>query len=280
MSKIIVVGLDGSDYSKAALRLANYRAKHYDGEVIGVAVLDRETIEKYEKGAPAGAIHYAEKAVEHLLKDASQKLDKYVDEFEAACKSDGVKYKVVHANGKPDESLIEEGKTADLIVVGLRTFYHFETSTKSGETLKRLLQASVCPVFAVPKDYETPQNAIIAYDGSPQSAKAMRKYVTLSQNLPFTKRIILVYANDKPLNEEQDAMLKRAENYINAYGMEVERNVQKGNPNEVIYKVAKDKAPSIVIMGAYGHNGLGELFFGSTARRVIDDGTIPLFVYH
>ena len=53
-----------------------------------------------------------------------------------------------------------------------------------------------------------------------------------------------------------------------------------GKPGKEILKFAKEKKVTTIVMGAYGENGISKLFFGHASRGVIEDGSIPVFVYH
>ncbi len=278
MSKRIVIGLEKSDYTKTALKIAIRRAKALGSVLVGVAVVDVEDIKDSVGGAPVGAIHYAEKAIEKNLTLAEEHAVELIKEFESLCKQNGVKFESYIKTGNPAEEIIEEGLTADLIIVGIRTHFHLEHPEVVGDTLKDLLKSSVCPIMAVTDKGELPDTVLIAYDGSIQASKAIREYVHISLNLPFAKKAILLNVNDDI--ESGMTALKKVEDYLKLYSIETEKIVKSGNPAKVIHETAKSIGNPLVLIGAYGHTGLTELFFGSTAKDIIEDGNFPIFVYH
>ncbi len=278
MSKRIVIGLDGSDYMNSAIDIALRRAKIYSATLIGVAVLDIDAIEDTVGGAPAGAIYYAEKERERKIQEAQEKIVKIKETFVKKCKENEVKYEVYEKTGNPAEEIMEEAKEADIIIVGIRTYFNLAKPNKPGETIKSLLHNPVTPVLAVTEKSILPERVIVAYDGSEQSAKAMKAYAYISSKLPFANNITLLNVNEDV--EEGQKILKKAKLYLESYNFTVKTVVKAGEPSKVIFEMAKELYPSLVVMGAYGRSGISEFFFGSTARDILEDGNIPLFVFH
>ncbi len=278
MSKKIVIGLDPSDYTKTALDIAIRRAKELGSVLVGVTVVNTEDIKDSVGGAPVGAIHYAEKAVEKNLTLAQKRAQDLIANFEKICDKNNVKYESFIKDGDPAEEIIEEARTADLIIIGIKTHFRLEHPDVEGETLEKLLKESVAPVMAVTEKPTLPTKLLIAYDGSTQSAKAMREYIHISHMLPFAKKAYLLNVTDNI--EEGMELLKKAESYLELYGLDVEKIIKSGDPADVIFETAKELGNVLIIMGAYGHSKLKDIFFGSTAEKIIKDGSFPIFVYH
>ena len=276
MLKRILVGLDGSDYADSAIAVSTQIAKTYDATIVGLAIVDVPGIEKHLGGAPAGAIYYAEKEREDKINDAKKRTRGFLYDFKKKCEDAGVKYELVSQTGSPYEVIIEESKTTDLVIIGLRTFFHYETQDKSGETLKHLLEHTASPVLAVPNKVDSLQNVLLTYDGSVPSARAIRMRVHLTKRMAIKWTVLTV--TDDP--KEGEKLLSGLLKYLKAHEIDAETLVLPGNPNEVILEVAK-KMPGVqVVMGAYSKRTIREWLFGSTAKNLIEDGTIPLFVYH
>jgi nucleotide-binding universal stress UspA family protein len=280
MSRRIVVGLDGSEYSEGATRVACAAAEAFDGILVGVAVVDEPGIQASARGAGIGSYHYASRVRDQRLTEAEERTGKLLDDFEEICKSAKVRCELAHHHGVPFQAIIDESRYADLIVVGTRTNFHPDTSDEYGDTLRRLMQSGVCPVLAVPKDASLPKRAVIAYDGSVYSARAMRQFVQLGSVRPDHGDVILLHVGE-PSKSEDHVQLVRAHKYIAGYGFDVELVRRDGHPDEIIEQVAEEYAPSMVVIGAYGRKGIIQnLFFGSTADRLIKNERFPLFVYH
>jgi len=54
--------------------------------------------------------------------------------------------------------------------------------------------------------------------------------------------------------------------------------VERGNPVEVILRVAKEKSCDLIVMGTHGRGSLADAMMGSTARRVIRRSVKPVLV--
>jgi len=277
MSKRIVVGLDPSDYSKMAVTLACIRASSFDGTVIGVGIIDKPGIQAACHGAGVGAGHYAKRSREHHIKEAEEKVTALLEEFRGTCADHEVGCEPVLRQGSPAEILAEEALTADLVIIGTRTFFHFETQTSHGDTLSDLLRCQACPVMVVPKALEMPiKRVIIPYDGTRKASRSMRSFVSLTHSLPVSLDLLLLAVDEKV--ETKLADLEKPAKYLRAYGYEVETKVVPGDAREIIRDVAKVNMPTVVVLGASEKSSVRVLLFGSVTQSLLDDGTIPLYV--
>lgn len=53
-------------------------------------------------------------------------------------------------------------------------------------------------------------------------------------------------------------------------------HIKKGIPFKEITKAAEELGSDIIILGTYGTTGVGHLFFGNTAERVVRTSSIPV----
>ncbi len=279
MAQRVLVPLDGSDYSKIATRLAIKIAQENGCTVIGIGVVDVEEIEESVMGAGIGASYYAEHLSSHKKNKALGKINDFIEEFRDKCKEGKVRFETVSEAGDPVEEIIDLGKTSDLIITGTRTFFHFETTPEPGDTLQELLEASVCPILAVPsKLTKFSGDALISYDESISAAKAMKAYVRFLSSMKKNGKVYVINVNDDL--DDSKRVLDKVEKYFNSHGIKIEKVTKAGKPRKEILEFAKNKGINTIVMGAYGQKGISRLFFGHASRNVIEDGTIPLFVYH
>ncbi|MBR9974524.1 MAG: universal stress protein [Bacteroidetes bacterium] len=278
MSKRIVVGLDGSPYATHALEMAMRRATVYDGVVVGVAVIDRPSIEQLAAGAQPGAFQMSDSAVSSLLNDAKEHAERLIAEFRNTCDMHEVLHEDIIYTGTPFEGLSQEGQTADMIITGVRTFFHYPTREGPGDTLERLLKDPVCPVLAVPKDGDLPRNVVIAYDGSRGAARALQAYAHVTPDIPDIYPVtLLCIAADYDKNKFH---LEKAAQFLEAHGIEARIMLRTGKPIDAIMQVMKELHPALIILGSPMHHGITERIFGSTVASIIKDGSIPMFVFH
>ncbi len=279
MARRILVPLDGSDYSKVATKVAIDMVKKSDGIVVGLGVVDTEEINESAIGAGIGASYYAEHLKTFKKNKAIGKIKTFLDEFEDECNDAKVDYERYSKSGDPVDEIIDMGKTSDLIITGLRTFFHFETTPEPGDTLKELLESGVCPVLAVPSKFtKNNKKVLIAYDDTVSSSKAMKMYQRFHKSNPYAKKIYVINVNDNL--EDANDVLEKVEKYFKSHEIKIEKVKRVGNAGEEILAFAKKEKVNSIVMGAYGEKGLSKLFFGHASRGVIEDGTIPVFVYH
>ena len=278
MSKRIVVGLDGSPYSRSAVDMAIRRANVYDGTLIGVAVIDRPRIEQLAAGAQPGAFQMSEHAVSAMLNDAKQHAEELIAQFRMTCDLSGVAHEDIIYTGTPFEGLMQEGKTADLIITGVRTFFHYPTREGPGDTLEHLLRDPVCPVLAVPEELQLPHNVVIAYDGSRGAARALQAYAHVTPDIPEIYPVTLLCVAAE--YDKHKYHLEKAARFLRAHGIEARIMLRTGKPFDAIMQVLKELSPALVILGRPLRGGLTARLFGSTADSIIRDGTVPVFFFH
>jgi nucleotide-binding universal stress UspA family protein len=133
------------------------------------------------------------------------------------------------------------------------------------------------------------QSILVASDFSDCSGAAFRAASHLAQT--FQAKLILLHVISlkrvavlsEYLEQEQEPLIatlrERAYRLLaeflkrwNAAGLEVESLVAVGTPFQEIAVIARDLAVDLVVIGGYGRKGRGpieEVFFGSTAEKVV-----------
>ncbi|MBI5646425.1 MAG: universal stress protein [Ignavibacteriae bacterium] len=278
MSTRLVVGLDGSPFAARALEAGLRRAARHGSTLIGVAVIDQPAIEQVEVGAYPGSIQLSHETVSRLFNEAKVRAQQSIENFRDLCTRADVLFEDVIHSGSAADALNEEGKTADMILLGIRTFFSTGPGGPPDDTLRRLFDRPVCPVLALPESGELPSHVIFAYDGSPNAARALQAYVHVTPNLPGDVTVTLLCVSQEFEKHKYD--LERAEVYLRAHGYTPSTLVLSGAPSEVILSTAREYHPALVILGGPYYRGIAERLFGSVAESVIADGTIPVFVYH
>ncbi|MCB9358145.1 MAG: universal stress protein [Calditrichaeota bacterium] len=277
MGKRIVVGLDGSTFSDAAVAAAIQRAKTCAGTVIGVAVIDLPGIESADSGAGVGSIYFSRKLIDEHMQSATEKTGRFIKEFAERCQSVNVSFEIAHEKGVPFRALQEYGKAADLIVVGVRTFFHFETRTEPGDTVLKLLKYPVTPVLAVPEVWSPPSTALVSYPGDEFSGRALSALLHLHAISPVVSRVVLVSTSE--LSDLTKQRLELAERYIKSYDLPVEIAHREGEMASVLKNEVQRHDAPLVVLGAFREGWLSDFFKHSATEKLLDLGTVPLLVY-
>jgi len=285
MIRSILLALDTTEASTLAQHLAIRvcqeiasrpgacgRAVH----VTGVAVVDRPSIERPEP-APIGGGAFKVERDEAMLAHAHEKLTEILDRFEAQCRAAGIPCSTVRAEGLPYEQIQQEARSHDLIMIGKDTNFHFETSTETGDTVRRLLKASPRPVVVVPATVEKGTNVVIAYDGSLQSSHALHLW-TLLDLRAHDSVVHLVSISVK--RDEAELRCQEAATLLSYHDIEARTHPIESDAGlaEVIEEHAAEWSPKLVVMGAYGVGGIRAAFFGSETRAMLESSRSLLFL--
>lgn len=135
------------------------------------------------------------------------------------------------------------------------------------------------PVLAVPDDiraFDAGGTAIVAWDGSAVSEKALRAAVPLLA-LAGSVCILSVGELGKGIPAEDAAL------YLSRHDIHADvRNVEDGGATiaSVLRRNATSLRASYIVMGAYGHRRLLESLFGGVTRTLLKESPVPLLLVH
>jgi nucleotide-binding universal stress UspA family protein len=272
----ILVCLDGSSYSKAAVEYATQLALEHNASLTGIGVIDLPGIQRSSGPAPVGAMRYDELSEQQHLKETQQKVGEILKDFEKICQKKSIRYTIHSDTGSPFREIIEESKFHDFIMIGQKTFFRYSVGNEPGNTLSRILKNGLTAVFAVPDSVRQIKKVLVAYDNSVQAAKAVQMFLLLH---------IWNQCEITILNINSDAkrgkwLLDRLGNYFGSYGIEPEKVHLKGKPEDVILSYIREHEIDLLVMGAYGKRSVSDFFFGSVTESLVDKAGIPLFIYH
>lgn len=276
MLRTILVGLDGSAYSAAAVELGIRWAKKFDAMLVGLAVIDEPSIRKPQP-VPLGGSAFREQRDAALLADARRNAEQFLGSFSVRCAEAGVACKLLEDVGDPAEQIHLEAQRYDLILLGKQTYYHFETQSHADETLTNVLKATPRPVITVPASLGDGTSVVVAYDGSLQSARTLQAFQALQLTQSIEVHVLSVHADHAEAARRAD----RAVEYLGFHNIKAQRHVASGSsPAPAILAEAARLNAGLLVMGAYGQTGVREFFFGSVTRTLLRETKIPLFLFH
>jgi len=273
MIKRILLGLGGTDYTVSAINQAIALAMANNAEVTGVSVIDVKRLTSIGP-VPIGGGHYASDMVDDRLKKARERVEWAVQEFTEACSASGVRHRVLQEVGEPFSLMIDQARYHDLMVFGLRSLFEFDLLPEPQDALIRLVQAGVRPLLAVSKGYDPVKRVLIAYSGSMESAKAMKRFVQM-RLWPETKLRVVTFEHD-PGTAEQ--LVSDAASYCRAHGFEVEEATSPQAAKDNLLPHAKEWGADLIVVGNSAKNLLLRRVFGETALQVIRNADRPLFL--
>jgi nucleotide-binding universal stress UspA family protein len=179
------------------------------------------------------------------------------------------------AIGIIDETIIEEGKKTDWILLAQRgEHFHLTKGSILGSTAELVVRKSGKPVMVTPATYQDIESMALAYDGSPPAENALKLAVNLSEKAAWPLTIICI-TGDQAF---ADNLHKKIEAYLEPFQINCETIMIRGQEDREIMKFIQEGSVELLVMGAYGHNRLRELLVGSTTSDVIRKSKIPVLL--
>lgn len=273
MLKRILVGLGGTEYTASAIDQAVSLAVAHDAEVTGVSIIDEGRL-TYSGPVPIGGGHYAHELANDRMEKAKERGDRAVQEFIDACLAASVRHQVLREVGEPFTLLIDQARYHDLIIFGLRSLFEFDLVPNPQNALVRLVQAGVRPLLAVSKEFYAVKKVLIAYSGSMESAKAMKRFVQM-RLWPDAELRIVTFEHDA---NKAEHLVGDAADYCRAHGFEPDHAFVPDSAKDHLLPYAEEWGADLTVVGNSAKNLLLRRIFGETALHVICNAERPLFL--
>ena len=279
----ILVGFDGSEFSRAALLEAANRIKRRGGKVI---LLNAVYFDEEEFGNKP---EQREKRMESGKKICSEAKEMVRKEF-------GIDIESIVSEGEPPEVIARTAQemNADLIAMG----------THGRRGIKRFIMGSVtsgvighapCDVLVVKKPCTRCtgefKSILLPFDGSVFSKKALSHAYALAKDegsevtalyvIPRYEEMIGFMKTDsirKSLHKEAERIIELAKQSVSSNGVTLATAIEEGNAADKIVETANRMKHDLIVMGSYGWRGVNKAILGSTTERVIMNASCPIMV--
>jgi len=280
MVKSILVPLDPSPYTDMAIQMAIRIARFNKAHITGLVIIDIPGIEKAIGPVPPGGIYYAEHLEEKKKAEAEKRVNTLLEKFRDACDAAGVAHSEAKNQGSPSDSILREAIYYDLVLMGLRTHFNFESSDEEGDALHNVLNESITPVYAIPA--QMPLNleekehvkVCIPFDGSLPAARALQRFAQLiRQDIPHVK---LVMSHDDGNFARE--VLDSARTYLHHH--DIEHVETEWTVEHIIQKVKNDymEWADAFVVGAHSKKGILDFMVGSLTRELIQWNQKPVLI--
>ena len=210
-----------------------------------------------------------------------ERIEESISAFESACAAEGIRY---HIKQEEKESsfdlMISVARYHDLMIFGLRSIFEYNVSVvdlsieEPKDTLARLISAGVRPIIAVSDTFRPIQKVLIAYSGSMESAKTMKRFVQL-RLWPDVKLKIVTFQRSE---DKAHQLLHDASEYCRAHGFHVESESNPGSPKDFLLPMATLWQADMILLGNSARNLLVKRVLGETALHIIRNADRPLFL--
>jgi nucleotide-binding universal stress UspA family protein len=267
MIKRILIPLDPSPFSAAALDWALFMAKRQGAELSGLVVLDFPGIRKSIGPVPLGGSFYAERLQASRVKEATKRINAQLADFTGKCETARVRHSESRVQGVA-------------VVMGLRTHFRFGTDERHGDSLEKVLDHSITPIYCIPKDVRPPEGpgrtmtALILFNGSLASGHALQRFAQLAR--PDRSDVVLLCAGGD--REAALGHLENAEAYLRSHAFERIRKEWTDKDLLDVLKSGRQGRIDLIVAGAHSQKHLIKFKLGSVPKHLIEAAATPLLL--
>ncbi|MEM9657348.1 MAG: universal stress protein [Planctomycetota bacterium] len=273
MLKRILVGLGDVDHTVAAVARGVELAKTHQAELTGVTLFDVDRLDHAE-AVPIGAGVYAKELGESRIEQAREVISAAAAHFETACDEANVPHATVHETGNPMTAMISHARYHDVIITGVRGLFEHGVIEEPSDELAHLVHEGVRPLIAVTKRDRTVRKALIAYSGSMESAKTMKRFVQLRLWPDAELRVVTFH----PESGSGQVRLEHAVDYCRAHGFEPSSECISAPPMETLLPYAEQWNADLIVLGNSAKNLLLRKILGDTALHAMRHSKQALFL--
>lgn len=161
------------------------------------------------------------------------------------------------------------------IVMGRRGEDHKDSRINIGSQIETVARASEVPVLICSETFKEPRSYMIAFDGSKTAIKAAWM-VARSPVLKGMQGHIVMIGNH---NDTAKQSLSAAAAQLEAAGFMVDaHHLSAADAVDGLLKFQVDNRIDMMVVGAYGHSKLQQLFLGSTTTEIIASTLSPVIL--
>jgi nucleotide-binding universal stress UspA family protein len=282
MIKKILLPTDGSANSLKALEYGIYIARKLAASLTGLYVIDLNLIQGPMLTDISGSVGIPpyEGFYDTIEKSLDEKAAFILKEFQETCQKSGIKSEVKKVTGRISTAIIEEAQSADLILMAKKgEHFHLKEGGLLGSVAEDVARNSGKPVLVTPDNFIEIESMALAFDGSASASKALKLSLELSEQAVWPLTAVIITSDAK--KAAALSMQVEEANQKDSKGFPVtdcEIINLSGKEQDEIIKYIREGAVELMVMGAYGHNRLRELFLGSTTSHVIRKSPIPVLL--
>jgi len=275
MLKKILVALSGTSCTQSAITHGVELAKQHNAELSGVTVFDPDRLTDVGP-VPMGGASAAHELAEHRLELASVNIEESISQFEQACENAGITHHVLKETGDSAARLLSAWRYHDLTVIGLRGLFEYGVLHDHGHLVLDVIGAGLRPLLAVSEEHRPIRSAMVAYEGSALSARAMKAFCMLGIWKPMPVTVACFIGQDG----DPEELLTDAASYLKSHTFSPTIKRVEEKPRSAILGTMESCDADLLVMGAAKRTRIGRKMLGDTARFVLENSTRPIFLHH
>lgn len=174
-------------------------------------------------------------------------------------------------HGDIEETLAEQQEGSRLLIIGRNARPKPDARAGLGKHLEWVVRSATRPVLLVTEAFREPKRVLFAFDGS----SVTRKGVDMLAASPLLRGLQLQLLTAGESGTADSRSLDAAVSTLSASGIEASASVRPGSPKEVIAGALAEGGIDMLVMGAYSHSPLRNLFFGSKTTEMLKATCVP-----
>lgn len=174
-------------------------------------------------------------------------------------------------HGKLEETLTEQEDDVCLFVLGRRGESAEHTQRDLGRSVEGVVRSLHKPILAITEGFSEPHRVMIAFDGGVVTRRGVEM---VAGSLLFKGFPVHLLMSGKE-SRESAKQLEWARNTLTAAGFDAPATLIPGDAERVIARAVQDQAIDILVMGAYSHSPMRNLFVGSKTSDLLRSAKIP-----
>lgn len=281
--KTILVHVDDSKHIDERVRIAGKIAHAEQAHLIGAATTGtpKGMFEPWA-GGPGGidVTAYVE-AANRRAETALQHFDAMVQRFGATS------FEKLLVDDDAPGGISERAHYCDLVVLGQ---YDPEDNSSpiTSDLAEYVAMNGGSPVLVVPHSgqFDTVgERVLIAWNGSPQSTRAVQRAIPLLQRSANVEVVIFSASGD---DSDKDAVLmqRNIASYLARQSIQANVTRQPYDENSeidignMLLSMTADIGSDLLVMGCYGHSRFREILLGGATRAIMKSMTVPVLMSH
>jgi nucleotide-binding universal stress UspA family protein len=278
MIRQMLVGIDGSDYSEAAMQYGLHLAQTFAATLHGLHVVDIVQVESPFLYDLAGAIGAAPQL--HLTGHMQQALElrgqHLLHQVHQVCEASHVPCVTHLSTGVVPTEIVRYAQGMDLVILGRGGLHTRLSKALLGSAVEAVVRQGATPTLVTTYNYYEVRKPLLATDGSPSAVAALHFAAQFVQALGLPLRVV----HCAPSQAAGQACLHAAETHLAAYPIDCEVALCRGNAHEDLVHYILEQGCDLLFMGAFGHRRLVEWVLGSTTQYLLRMSPGPILLCH
>jgi len=263
--------------SKVQVELAARLAKAFGAHLTGICSLTETAMLRSAVQNPF--IRLEPEKVEGLIEQESAEASAAEKTFDAIAAEVGVSHSWLTGEGEDADLIVHACRLQDLAVV--------EQARDPSDLLwgpAVQIALSGHPALIIPRTWQSPEfgrRAVVAWNGSEQSAAAVRKAMPLLQRAEHVS--VLTGKSRAAFPATMRIAQLDVIAYLRHHGVAAElkaNDTPDEGAGEAILKLAAAEDADLIVMGAFGHSRFREWVLGGATRQVLEHMAVPVFMAH